>query len=63
MEEQERKIEVQAKELEKTTEQCDVLERAKDSVKGDKKALEKELEMMKKEFALNPRPKEYLYVF
>jgi hypothetical protein len=63
VEEQKRKIEVQAKELENTTEQCDVLERAKNSVKEDKKALEKELGMMKKEFALNPKPKDYLYVF
>jgi chromosome segregation ATPase len=61
--EQKEANEAQAKKLEKTTEQCDVLERAKDSVKREKQVLEKELEMMKKEFALSPKSKEYLYVF
>jgi chromosome segregation ATPase len=63
VEEQKRTIEVQVEKLEKTTEQCDVLERAKDSVKRDKQAREMELQMIKKEFALNPKSKDYLYVF
>jgi chromosome segregation ATPase len=63
VEEQKRTIETHLKELGKTTEQCDVLERAKDSVKKEKRTLEKELEMMKKEFALSPKSKDYLYVF
>jgi hypothetical protein len=61
--EQNTTIETHAKKLEKTTEQCDVLERAKDSVKRDKQALEEELEMMRKEFALSAKSKDYLYVF
>ena len=63
VEKQKRTIQVQVEKLEKTTEQCDVLERAKDSVKRDKQAREAELEMMKKEFALSPKSKDYLYVF
>ncbi len=63
VEKQKRTIETQVKKLEKTAEQCDVLERAKDSVKRDKQALEEELEMIKKEFALSPISKDYLYVF
>lgn len=56
-------IEAQVKQLAKVTEQCDVLERAKDSVKRDKQAREKELEIMKQEFALSSKSKDYLYVF
>jgi chromosome segregation ATPase len=63
VEKQERKIETQVQELKKTTEQCDVMERAKDSVKNEKLILEEELEMMKQEFALSPKSKDYLYVF
>jgi chromosome segregation ATPase len=63
MEEQKNTIGDLRKQLEKTTEQCDVLERAKDSVKKDKLAIERELEMMKREFALSPKSKEYLCVF
>jgi chromosome segregation ATPase len=63
VEKQKRTVETQGKKLKKITEQCDVLERAKDSVKRDKQALEEELEMMKKEFALTPKSKDYLYVF
>jgi chromosome segregation ATPase len=63
VEQQKETIEDQAKELEKSFEQCDVLERAKDSFKRDKVARETELEEMKKEFALSPKSKEYLYVF
>jgi len=62
VEQQKKIIEAQVKELGKSNEQCDVLERAKDSVKRDKLALETELEMMKTEFALSPKSKEHLYV-
>jgi len=62
VEQQKKKIADQAKELGKSIELCDVLERAKDSVKRDKLAVETELEMMKTEFALSPKSKEHLYV-
>jgi chromosome segregation ATPase len=63
VEEQKRTIDSKAKELDKSTDQCDMLKRAKDSFKRDMQALEEELENMKKEFALSPKPKNYLYVF
>jgi chromosome segregation ATPase len=63
VEKQKRTVETEGKKLENITEQCDVLERAKNSVKRDKQALEEELEMMKKEFALTPKSKDYMYVF
>ena len=40
-----------------------MLERAKDSIKRDKLAREIELGIIKDEFALNPKSKDYLYVF
>lgn len=58
---QKKTIEVQSRELEKATEQCDVLERAKNSIKGEKRDREIEIEMLKKEFGLNSKPTEYLY--
>lgn len=61
--EQKRTIEVQLAELDKIKEQCDVLERAKNSVKKEKKDLEAEIEAMKQEFALSPKSITYLYVF
>jgi len=63
VEELKKTIEVKSEELDKTTEQCDVLERAKDSIKRDKQAQDRELEVMKHEFALNHKSKDYLYVF
>ncbi|KAI9651697.1 MAG: hypothetical protein M1829_002566 [Trizodia sp. TS-e1964] len=56
-------IEAQKKELEKTTEQCDLLERAKDSFKREKQDRERELETIRNEFALNHISKDDLYVF
>jgi hypothetical protein len=61
VEEQKKEIKVKSEKLEKFIDQCDVLQRAKDSFKSDKLAREKELEMMKKEFGLNSKPKDYLY--
>jgi hypothetical protein len=63
LEKQEEKIIIQAKDLEKSTEQCDVLERAKDSIKREKKACETELRSMKEEFALSASSKEHLYFY
>jgi chromosome segregation ATPase len=63
VEKQEATVENQAKKLEKTIEQCDVLERAKDSIKRELLDREMELDMLKREFALSPKSKEYLYVF
>jgi len=58
-----RKVKIQSEELGKTTEQCDVLERAKDSFKRDMNARDKELKAIKNEFALNTKSKDYLYEF
>lgn len=58
---QKKTIEIQSRELEKATEQCDVLERAKNSIKREKRDRETEIEMLKKEFGLNSKPAEYLY--
>lgn len=63
MADQKKAFEDQSEKLEKTIEQYDVLERAKDSIKRDKLAREIELGIMKDEFALNPKSKDYLYVF
>lgn len=60
--EQGRQIKAQAEELEKIKELYDVLERAKNSIRKEKLDREAELEAVKKEFALNPRPMDYLYV-
>lgn len=46
--------------LEKSTEYCDVLERAKDSIRNEKLAQEKEFKLMKMEFALSQKTKPYL---
>ncbi|KAH6668368.1 hypothetical protein B0J14DRAFT_658287 [Halenospora varia] len=59
LKEQEKAFKAQADELEEIKEQCDVLNRAKDSYKKDKLARERELEIMKKEFALNAEPPAY----
>jgi hypothetical protein len=63
LEKQEEKIIIQAKDLEKSTEQCDVLERAKDSVKREKMACETELRLMKEKFALSASSKDHLYFY
>lgn len=54
-------IEVQTENLKQTTEQCDTLKRAKDSVKMEMRDRERELAMMKEELGLNSKPEEYLY--
>ncbi|KFY94124.1 hypothetical protein V498_04039 [Pseudogymnoascus sp. VKM F-4517 (FW-2822)] len=59
MDEEKRRAKAQSEMLEKSTEQCDVLERAIGSVKNDMRELEKELERIKKDFALNSQPREY----
>ncbi len=61
--EQDWQIKAQADELEKLRERYDVLERAKNSIRKEKLDREAELEAVKKEFALDPRPMDYLYVF
>ena len=53
-------MELQMKELKKVTEQCEVLEIAKNTFKKEKKTVEKELEMTKKEFSLNSKSVDYL---
>ena len=63
VEESKKTMQIQGEKLEQAVEQCDVLKRAKDSVKVDNKALERELDMMKKEFALSSKSKDYLYVY
>jgi chromosome segregation ATPase len=60
VEESKQRMKIQGEKLEKADELCDVLTRAKDSVKSDKKVLEKELDMMKKEFALSSKSKDHL---
>lgn len=60
VEEQKRTIEGQMVDLEKLTDQCDVLERAKDSFKKEKRDLEIEIESMRQEFALSPKSINYL---
>jgi hypothetical protein len=61
--ERESTIEIQTVKLGKLEEQYDILERAKNSFKKEKEDLATEIETMKKEFALNPNPISYLYVF
>jgi chromosome segregation ATPase len=56
------KIVSQTKELEDSVEQCDLLKRAKDSIKKEKVDLDTELKMVKKEFSLSLKSKDYLYV-
>jgi len=56
------KMKSQADELEKVNEDNDVLKRAKASIRTDMLAREKELDMLKSEFALNSKSVEYLYV-
>jgi chromosome segregation ATPase len=63
LEERNTAMKFQSKKLDEYIDQCDLLRRAKDSFKSDKLAREKELEMMKEEFALNSKPKDYLYAF
>jgi hypothetical protein len=52
---QEERINIQVKDLEKSAEQCDVLERAKDPIKRGKQACETKLGLMKEEFALSAK--------
>jgi DNA repair exonuclease SbcCD ATPase subunit len=61
--ERDKKIEAQAEELENIKEQCDLLVRAKDSIREEKRQREIELKQVKEEFELDPPPIEYLYVF
>ena len=56
------KMKSQADELEKVSEDNDLLKRAKDSIRSDMLAREKELDMLKSEFALKSKSVEYLYV-
>jgi chromosome segregation ATPase len=56
-------FESQTGELDEMKGNYDVLERAKDSFRKDMVDRQKELEEMKKEFALCPQPLDYLYVF
>jgi DNA repair exonuclease SbcCD ATPase subunit len=55
-------IEIQKKELEKTTKQCNLLEKAKDSFKREKQAREKELQTIKNKLVLNFISKDDLYI-
>ncbi|OBT82963.1 hypothetical protein VE02_08464 [Pseudogymnoascus sp. 03VT05] len=59
MDEEKRRAKAHSEMLEQSTEQCDVLERAIGSVKNDMRVLEKELERIKKDFALNSQLREY----
>ena len=58
---QQRTIESQSCNLEAVREQYDILNRAKNTYKTDKEAVEGELQMMKKEFALETQPTAHLY--
>lgn len=55
-------MKLQGTKLEEAVEQCDVLKRAKDSVKSENKLLEMGLESIKQEFALTSKSKEHLCV-
>jgi chromosome segregation ATPase len=63
VEEQQRIIDARSDELKRIKDQHDLLDRATDSYKRDLKDQEKELKLMKEEFALNSKSKDYLYVF
>lgn len=61
--EQELQIKAQAHKLKEHEEKYDLLERAKNSFRSDMEDREAKLEALKKEFALDPRPMDTLYVF
>ncbi|KAH9203223.1 hypothetical protein DL95DRAFT_452068 [Leptodontidium sp. 2 PMI_412] len=58
-EQQEEKLKAQADELDRLKKQHDILDRATDSFKREKEGLEMELEMIKKEFALDSKTAAY----
>jgi chromosome segregation ATPase len=60
---QEERLKAQADELYQLKDQYDVLKRAKDSFRSEKEGLERELEKIKKEFALDNKSAAYLYAF
>jgi chromosome segregation ATPase len=55
-------LEARSKELNGAVEQHDLWKTSSKLLKQEKQDLEKELQMMKEELALNSKPKEYLYV-
>jgi hypothetical protein len=61
VEAQSKTFEAQSKKLNDTVEQCDLWKRATESFKQEKQRLGKELQVIKEELALNPKPQEYLY--
>jgi hypothetical protein len=61
--EQDLQIKAQEQKLKESKEQYDLLERAKNSIRNDMEDREAELKALKKEFTLDPRPMDYLYVF
>lgn len=63
MDDEKRRAKAQSEMLEQSTEQCDVLNRAIASVRNEMRVLEKELKLIKEDFALNSQPRGYLYAF
>lgn len=61
IEEENRTVKAQSEKLKHIIEQCDVLERAKNSVKSEMRVLNMELGQIRKLFALESKSKEYLY--
>lgn len=61
VEEQENSIKVLSKKLEDVLKECDAWKRATDSVKQEKQEVDKKLQMIREEFALDSRPSGYLY--
>lgn len=53
----------QGSQLYHLTDQYDLLNRAKDSLRSDNESLKGQLEQMNKDFGLNTKPAEYLYAF
>ena len=60
--ERDKRIEIQSDELAELNKRYDVLERAKNSIRKEKLEREAELELVKKEFALDHQPVDYLYM-
>lgn len=60
-EQKEKKLKSQADELDELKEKYDILNRAKDSFRSEKEDMAKELETIKKEFALENKTAAYLY--
>jgi chromosome segregation ATPase len=61
VEAQSKSFEAQYKKLNGAVEQCDLWKRATESFKQEKHHLEKELQVIKDQLALKPKPQEYLY--